>query len=32
MYFTAKTNTKIHININFEDIQINNINKKMFLD
>jgi hypothetical protein len=31
VHFTAKTNTKIQININFEDIQINNINNKKFL-
>jgi len=31
VHFTANTNTKIHININFEDIQINNINNKKFL-
>ena len=28
VHFTAKTNTKTHININFEDTQINNINNK----
>jgi hypothetical protein len=31
VHFTAKTNTKIHINLNFENIQINNINNKKFL-
>ena len=31
VHFTAKSNTKINININFEDIQINNIyNIKFF--
>jgi hypothetical protein len=25
VHFTAKTNTKIDINVNFEDIQISNI-------
>jgi len=31
VHFTVKTNTKIHININFEDTQINNINNKKIL-
>lgn len=31
VHFTAKPNTKIHINTNFEDIQINNFNSKKFL-
>jgi len=31
VHFTAKTNTEIDININFEDIQINNIYNIKFL-
>ena len=31
MHFTAKSNTKINIKINFEDTQINNIYNVIFL-
>ena len=30
VHFTAKSNTKFYININFEDIQINNIYNKVY--
>ena len=31
VHFTTKTNTRIYINVNFEDIQINNIYNIKFL-